>query len=116
MEKGMIEEAIATHKKLVELYPEWLQALGLTYAVTNHREEAEKILHEIESWPISSYNAVCLAGMNAALGNKDEAFKWLAYEPHHAWVAWAAVGGNYESLHDDPRWEEFLRKLNLPEK
>ncbi len=114
--KGMIEEAIATHKKLVELYPEWLFTLGLTYAFTNHREEAEKILLEIQSQPISSYNAVCLAILNAALGNKDESFKWLAYEPHHAWVAWAAVQKEYESLHGDPRWEEFLRKLNLPEK
>ncbi|MBN2482241.1 MAG: hypothetical protein JXB19_10895 [Bacteroidales bacterium] len=32
-----LEEAIAAHKKLAELYPEWLHALGLTCAVTSQR-------------------------------------------------------------------------------
>ena len=62
------------------------------------------------------WNAWSLMNLNALLGNKDEAFKWLAYEPHHAFAAWAAVDEDLESLHDDPRWEDFLKRLNLPQR
>jgi TolB-like protein/Flp pilus assembly protein TadD len=113
---GRIEEAINAHKKLAELYPEWLWALGYTYAVTNHREEAEKILNEIESQPINPYNAYCRIVVNTALGKKDEAFKWVNYEPHHAWTAWVAVEPWFNELHGDPRFDEFVKKLNIPKK
>jgi hypothetical protein len=49
-----------------------------------HRDEAEKILHEIEKWEIKPVVAFYLAEIYADLGRKDEAFKWLNYEPHHA--------------------------------
>ncbi len=115
-ELGKTNEAIDAHKKLAALYPEWLWALGYTYAITNHCEEAEKILHEIESQPVSPYNAYCLVVLNGALGNKDEAFKWLNYEPHHGWIAWVAVEPWFKWIRDDPRYDEFVRKLNLPKK
>ena len=115
MKKGMTEEAIDAHKKLAELYGD-IVPLGFTYACTNHRAGAEIILHEIESQPINSGNAFSRARLNAVLGNKDEAFKWLAYEPHSAVSAWAAVLEQFDSLHGDPRWQEFLNRLNLPKK
>jgi tetratricopeptide (TPR) repeat protein len=115
-EMGRIDEALNAHKKLAELYPEWLWALGYTYAVTNHREEAEKILNDIESQPVNPYNAYCRIVVNTALGKKDEAFKWVNYEPHHAWTAWVAVEPWFNELHGDPRFDEFVKKLNLPKK
>jgi hypothetical protein len=45
----------------------------------------------------------------------DEAYKWLNYEPHHAFTAWAAVMDEYQTLRKDPRFEDFLVRLNLPE-
>ncbi|MDX9946175.1 MAG: hypothetical protein RBS38_02335 [Bacteroidales bacterium] len=44
---------------------------------------------------------------------KDEAFKWLVYEPLHSTVAWAAIIDDVELLHGDPRWNEFLNRVNL---
>jgi TolB-like protein/Tfp pilus assembly protein PilF len=113
---GRNEEAIKTHQKLAELYPNQLHILCLTYIATGHLKEAEKILTEIEKREVTPYNAFTRASIYAALDRKDEAFKWLNYEPHHCFVAWAAVSNNFESLHGDPRWDEFLRKLNLPKK
>ena len=113
---GRIEEAIKTHQKLAELYPNQLSVLGLKYITTGHPEEAEKILAEIEKREVTPINAYQRAQKNAALGRKDEAFKWLNYEPHHGFVAWATVGKNFEPLHGDPRWDEFLKRLNLPKK
>jgi len=111
---GREEEAIKAHEKLAEVAPWWSSALGITYATTNHRDEAEHILNELENSEINGFIAVGLAHLNAALGNTDEVFKWLNYEPHHGFVAWAAVSPDYEPYHNDVRWKEFLERLNLP--
>ena len=112
---GKVDEAIVAHKKLAELYPWWTSPLGYTYAITGHTNEAEKIIKELEKAKINSWRAFGLSKIYTALGNKDKAFKWLAYEPHHAFTAWAAVLPNFENLHDDPRFKEFLERLNLPD-
>jgi len=52
--------------------------------------------------------------MNAALGNIDEAYKWLAYEPHHAWLVAVNKMPEFKNMRDVPRFEEFLEELNLP--
>jgi tetratricopeptide (TPR) repeat protein len=58
-----------------------------------------------------------LANLYARLGQKDQAFEWLeelwelplwGYEASPACPFW-------DSLRDDPRFEQLLRKLNLPE-
>lgn len=111
---GRKDEAIEAHKKLAEVAPWWNWALGNTYAISGHRDEAEKILNELEKSEVNSWNAFGLAVMYGALGKMDEAFKWLAYEPHHAWVAWVAVLPWFKPLHDDPRFNDFVKRLNLP--
>jgi tetratricopeptide (TPR) repeat protein len=116
MAMGRKDEALEIFKKLAELYPWELSSLGIAYAQAGHRDEAEKILAEIEKGPPDPYTASCLVSLNAVLGNKDEAFKWINYEPHHAFLAWIAVSSDCNSLHGDPRWDQFIKRLNLPEK
>ena len=111
---GKNEEAIEAHQKLVEIFPPFVWALGNTYALTGHRAEAEQILTALENAPVSNWNAVGLSVLYGALGKMDEAFKWLAYEPHHLWVPWVAVMPMWNSLHEDPRHKEFVSQLNLP--
>lgn len=82
--QGKIEEAITIHKKLVEQYPEWIWALGYTYALTGHEKEARIIIDKILKGDVTSFEAHGLIMIYSALAEKDEAFKWLAYEPHHA--------------------------------
>jgi tetratricopeptide (TPR) repeat protein len=113
---GRKEEAIKMHEKLVELYPTMRVYLCITYIATGHMEEAEKILAEVEKFKVTPINAYNRARIYAALGKKDEAFKWLNYEPHWGNTAWAAVIREFNSLHDDVRWDVFLRKLTLPKK
>jgi TolB-like protein/Flp pilus assembly protein TadD len=109
------EKAIRAHEKLAALSPEWNWRLGETYALTGHREKAEKILKEVENGPIVSWTAMGLAALYGALGKYDLAFKWLTYEPHHAWIPWVAVMPMWESLYKDPRYETFIRKFKFPE-
>jgi tetratricopeptide (TPR) repeat protein len=113
--QGKIDEAIAVHKKLVELYPVWNWALGYTYALTGHEKEARQIIDEILKGNVTPFQAHGLIMMYTALGEKDEVFKWLTHPPYHAWTAWVAVQSEFKSLHGDPRFEEFVKKLNPPE-
>ena len=111
---GREEEAIAAHQKLAELYPTQVALLCLTYIKTGHFDKADEILKTIEAQNVTSIIAYNRSRIYAVLGRKDDAFKWLNYEPHHGFVAWAVVNRDFESLHSDPRWDEFLRRLNLP--
>jgi TolB-like protein/Flp pilus assembly protein TadD len=111
---GRNAEALEAHIKLAQLYPEWKYALGLTYIATGNRGEAEKILADIEKERITPWNAYALANLNAALDKKEEALKWVNYEPHHAFIVWAAVDPTFDCCYGDPRWNEFLKRVNLP--
>ncbi|MEN8226598.1 MAG: hypothetical protein ABFS38_00480 [Bacteroidota bacterium] len=113
-ELGKIEEAIKAHQKLAELIPLWSWALGYTYASTGHMDEAEKILSELEEAPVIPFTAIGRVVMNTALGRWEEAFKWLDYEPHHAWAAWVAVMPEYKDLRDQAQYKAFEKRLNLP--
>jgi TolB-like protein/Tfp pilus assembly protein PilF len=112
---GKNAEALETYRKLASLYPEWRYSLGLYYVSIGKKDEAEKILHSIENEKISPWNALALADLNAALGNKDEALKWLNFEPHHAFILWAATDPTFNCCHGDPGWDQFITKMNLPQ-
>jgi hypothetical protein len=45
----------------------------------------------------------------------EQAFEWLerAYVQHDAGVTFSAVDVLLRPLHDDPRWQPFLRRMNL---
>ncbi len=105
------DEAIAMHKKLSDLYPEWSWALGKTYAVTGHEKEARQIIDGILKGDISPFHAWGLAVVYCALGEKDEAMKWLDHTPRHAWMPWVKVLPAFNSLHGDPQFEAFVKKV-----
>jgi TolB-like protein/Tfp pilus assembly protein PilF len=114
-EKGMYEEAIAAHQKAGELSPTWRWVLGCTYAAAGRTDEARKLLAELKEEEITPWRAFWLAKIYTALGEKDEAFRWLNYEHPHLWVPWIRVWPDFEPLRDDPRFDDLLRRMNLPE-
>jgi len=114
-EKGMYEEAIAAHQKLVEVAPWRRWALGQTYALAGQRDEALKILAELEKEETTPFGVWGLAILYAALGKKDEAFRWLNYEHKHAFFPWVRVLPSFKPLWDDPRLHDMLQKMNLPQ-
>jgi tetratricopeptide (TPR) repeat protein len=112
---GKYDEAMETYEKLVKLAPEFKYVFAGIYIKTGHPEKVEKIISEIEREEDSPWKAYCLYGLNVALCNKNDAFRWLNYKPHHAWLAWNFMGGLPECLQGDARFEEFLKELNLPQ-
>ena len=74
----------------------------------------QKVLDEILKDEISSWTAFGISGIYANLGKMDEAFHWLEYEPHHAWVPWMTVIPVGKPMYNDDRFNEFIKRWNLP--
>ena len=112
-EKGMYEEAMAAHQKLAEIYPRSRGVLGRTYVLAGRRDEAKRIVvAELEK---TSPGRWALAEAYAALGDTDQAFRWLekVYESRHAFFPWVRKIPAFRSLHDDPRFDDLMRRAEL---
>ena len=116
-EKGMYEEAIKAHQRAGVLSRDRKSALGLTYALAGRQDEARLVLAELEADP-KPWDTLYIAQIYAVLGEKDKAFQWLeaAYgPPHHPYVPWFRHFSAFKPLHNDPRFADLLRRMNLPE-
>jgi len=76
--------------------------------------QAEQIAAEMESTATNAVEALELASLYTALGRNDDAYRWIAFEPDHAWTPWAAVDPILTIPRDDPRFPEFLERYHLP--
>ncbi len=115
-EKGMYEEAVAAHQKLVDTDPAWRWALPRTYALANRRDEAQEIAAEIEKEP-GPFDTWGLAGFYTALGEKDEAFRWLeaGFDVRFSYMPWIERVGPLAPLRDDPRFQDLVRRIGIPQ-
>jgi len=110
---GEFGEAVAAHERAVAINPAWRAALGHTYALAGRTADARRILAQLEAEPPSSWNAIGLADLHTALGNFDQAFRWLDYEPAHGWLPWSRVNPALAPLRGDPRFTALLRRMDL---
>ena len=114
LRQGKFEEAIAAHERMVEINPAWVGILGRTYALVGRQDEAHEIAAELEAGDITPWGALSLAMIYTALGDNDNAFRWLQYRPAHAWLPWIRSPWWFEPLHDDPRMVPLLEEMGLP--
>jgi eukaryotic-like serine/threonine-protein kinase len=63
---------------------------------------------------VAAYNVAILY---AALGEKDETFRWLntAYEERDFQMEWLRTDFLFDSVRSDPRFAELVRKVGLPQ-
>ena len=56
-----------------------------------------------------------LAYLSTYIGDREKAIYWLgkSLEEHHPWTLWIKAAPEFESLQDDPRVQEIVRKTNL---
>jgi adenylate cyclase len=112
--------AIAALQKSVQLSqgaPLFVASLGEAYAAAGYRDEAQKILEQLQQVSKQRYvtpNPVAL--IYAALARKDEALRWLetAYQQHAEWMVLLKVDPRYDDLRPDPRFQNLLRRMNFP--
>ena len=115
--EGDDEAAIATHERMVALYP-WLRwLLGVTYARADRAEEARRIAREVEMNGPNALDAMGLAVLYGALGDVDAPHRWATHEPSHAWLPALPIDpivGVPREVLEDSRFDEFMARLDLP--
>jgi len=112
-DKGMYEEAIAAMQKAAEASPNVRWYLGRIYVQAGRVEEARKLLAELNRQPVSPWTASMRVELYTALGDNDEAFRWLNYERPAATLPWVTVMAWAAPVRKDPRFQAVLRRMNL---
>ncbi|HXI90433.1 MAG TPA: protein kinase [Blastocatellia bacterium] len=121
-QKERFPEAIAEFQRAVEFEKDnaenWSN-LAHAYAVSGRRAEAKKIIDQLKDTSAHSYVAPYnLAVIYAGLGDKDQAFDWLdrAYADRSGFLAfYFKTDAHMDSLRSDPRFDELMRRIGLPQ-
>jgi tetratricopeptide (TPR) repeat protein len=119
LKTGRNAEAVAAAEKSVQLSKYGLNFgdLGYVYAMTGKRNEAIAIAKELEKgYAEKKPNSGYIAAVYVGLGDKDKAFEWL----EKGFQNKEETGVNrgqvpFESLRDDPRYKDLLKRMGLPE-
>ena len=91
---------------------------GYVYAILGQTADARKELDKLKELRKSEYiSAYQLAYLCAQLGDKDEAFFWLqkSLEERGFQMQLLKVDPRLDKLRDDPRLQEFVKKVGLPD-
>jgi len=103
-------------RKLSGDSPESLASLSHCYAVSGQIEEARTLLAKLKQLAATRYvSAYDFALLHCGLGEFDEALEWLnrSYEIHDGWMIYITVDPRWESLRDDARFIEIVRRVGL---
>ena len=117
-EKGNFPEAIALYTKAQEATHLPSSGLAITYARMGQQTEARNILAQLVQAREKRYvSAPLIAAVSTALGDKEEAFRWLerAYEEHSGVLQWIAFLPEFRALHSDARFPDLLRRISAPQ-
>jgi TolB-like protein/Tfp pilus assembly protein PilF len=115
--KRAFDEAIEEYQKARALNddPFVLALLGHAYASLGNKTEALKILDQLKQLSRERYvSAVSFAIVYLALGDKQQALRWLeqSYEDRAgADIGWIRVDPLLDPLRDDPRFEALAEKI-----
>jgi DNA-binding winged helix-turn-helix (wHTH) protein/TolB-like protein/Flp pilus assembly protein TadD len=114
-----LDQAIAEYeqaRRLDETTPEVLMDLGRAYARAGKKAQAERVLTELLKRADGSYAAPFqLAMVYAGLGDKDQAFAWLAkaYEARSWYMTWLKVEPFLDTLRSDSRFADLQRRVGF---
>jgi serine/threonine-protein kinase len=119
--QGRFSEAIREFQTAVTLSgdaPKYRAFLIHAYATAGQRDKAAKQFEELkESLGRRYISPVDLAMIHVGLGEKEQALQWLerAYEERSSDMIYLKTGQFWTPLHDDPRFQALLRRMNFPE-
>ena len=123
--QGRYEAAIVEFEKAVNLSGggnRFLADLGVCYALAGNIERARAVLKKLkEQYDRREGLGRHIASVYAALGEKDQAFAWLEkdFQSHSGSLSIIAHGPASDilraTLSRDPRWNDLLRRIGLPQ-
>jgi eukaryotic-like serine/threonine-protein kinase len=112
--KAMAEYRLATADSGND--PVRLVGLARAYAVTGKKREARQILQNIRAAAKDHYvPPYFFAQINAALGQKDQALRWLnkAYEVRDFYLPQMKVDNTLDPIRSDPRFTKLMSRMQL---
>lgn len=118
---GRNAEAVASLEKAAQLTDRYgfiLGDLGYVYAATGKRDQALAVIKELEEkYSRKEAKGLSVAAVYAGLGDKDKAFDWLEkdFQNRDGVLPDITVSIPFESLRDDARFKDLLKRMNLPE-
>jgi len=119
--QGRLPEALAAAQKSVELSNRsngTLVLVGFVQGKSGRRDAAQSVIDELErKHAIKEADGRDLAIVYMGLNEKDKAFEWLekSYQNRGYFMALLRLEPLFEPLHDDPRWNDLLRRIGLPQ-
>jgi tetratricopeptide (TPR) repeat protein len=122
LKRGKLDEAYRHAAKGESLLgaagsPTWMGLIGFVYARANRRADALRILNELRTRAEVGYVPPnVFAGAHIGLDQKEKALEFLeqAYEKRDVTLVWLKVRWVYDSLRDDPRFQDILRRMDFP--
>ena len=118
---GRKAEAAAVLAKEGPVRPEWspIAQASVAYAdaLLGREAEARVIAQRLEAESARSYvPPFWMALLYTGLGDKERALFWLdkAYQEHASWLAYLKEYSDFDPLRSDPRFQDLLRRMNLP--
>jgi TolB-like protein/DNA-binding winged helix-turn-helix (wHTH) protein/Tfp pilus assembly protein PilF len=121
LRKGNFEQAIIecqTATRLSDSHPFYLAWLGYAYAISGHRNEALRILHDLQTISRRKYVASHdIAAIYAGLGERSKALMWLnkAYDERSYTVLQLEVEPEFDLLRSEPRFQELMHRIGFPQ-
>ncbi len=90
--------------------------LGAAYAKAGEREKAQAILKQLETGK-GYVSPGELTVLYTALGEREKAFASLekAYAAHDSQLMFLKIDPAFDPLRDDPRFQDLLRRVGLPQ-
>ena len=120
-QKGAYPQAIAELQKAVSIShdsPPMLGALGHAYGLAGMRPEAERVLSQLTEQTQKKYvSPFYVALVYAGLHENKQALDWLekAYADHANAIIFLKVDPALSGLRSEPRFQDLLRRLALPQ-
>ena len=121
LKRGRNAEAIAAAEKAADLTNRagiTLGDLGYVYAAVGKRAEAiDKIRELEEKYARKEALGHYIAAVYVGLGDKDKAFEWLEkdFQARNGKLAEIRWQVQFESLRDDPRFKDLIKRIGLPQ-
>jgi DNA-binding winged helix-turn-helix (wHTH) protein/TolB-like protein len=121
VQKAMFPEAIAEFNKardLTEDLPPAWEELGYAYAKSGQKDEATRILNQLQERAKRGEYVLPLgiAWIYIGLGDKDQAFVWLekSFEERSDGMRKIKTNPIYDPLRSDARFADLLKRMRLP--
>ena len=115
--QGRYNDSLALLDKAISINgrkPVLLSMSGYVNAIAGHRKKALDAIEQLKS--SSRYAApLFLARVNAGLGDRDEALRWLGmlYSERSESVVWLKVDPTMKNLRSDPRFVALAKRIGV---